>query len=127
MKLRLGSKWIFVALIFGALVAVIAYTSSERKREYRAKISALTSEVRDHHADIGDLRQLLNEPRFQGLTLRQESPTEWIVETPSEFGAKNWILYVELSDSRITTLRVRTLDSNNVRPEGAPPDKTVQQ
>jgi hypothetical protein len=126
MKLRLGSKWIFVALIFAALVAVIAYTSSERKREYRAKISALTSEVGDHHGDLGDLRQLLNEPRFQGLTLRQESPTEWIVETPTEFGAKNWILYVELSDSRITTLRVRTLDSNNVRPEGAPPDKTVQ-
>ncbi len=125
MNRALKWKWLFVAMILVTLVVALQYRNSETNRQYRAKISTLSTELTAYQSDMEDLRHLLAQPRFQGLTLRQDSATEWEVETPAEFGATNWVLYLEVSNSKIVALRMRTMDSSKRRPEGAPPDKSL--
>src|SRR5882724_13307541 len=105
MKKVLGFKWIFVALGVAIFLTAIVYTRSARRDEHHAKIVALMMEV-SKHPNNEEVRRLLRESRFQGLTLSEVS-NEWVVETPIEFGAKNWVLYMEVSDSRVVELRVR--------------------
>ena len=124
MKRATGFPWLFVALVLTIFLSAIIYTRSSRQGENRAKIVALMSEVSKHPTNQ-EVRRLLSESRFQGLTLSQES-NELVVETPIEFGAKNWALYMEVSDSRVVALRVRTADSVKEHPVGAPPDKSLQ-
>ena len=124
MKRALGFKWFLVALAVTIFLSAIIYTRGSRRDEYRAKIVAFMSEV-SKHPNNEEVRRLLSESRFQGLTL-SEASNEWVVETPVEFGAKNWVLYMEVTDSRVVALRVRTADSVKERPVGAPPDKSLQ-
>ena len=124
MKRATGFTWVFVALVLTIFLSAIIYTRSSRRGEDRAKIVALMSEVSKHPTNQ-EVRRLLSESRFQGLTLSQES-NELVVETPIEFGAKNWVLHMEVNDSRVISLRVRTADSVKEHPVGAPPDKSLQ-
>src|SRR5437660_11474652 len=107
MKRALNWKLLFVAMILVTLVIVFLYRNSETRRHYRAKITTLSIELAAHKSDMEDLRRLLAQPRFRGLTLRQGSPTEWEVETPAEFGATNWGLYIDVSNSKLLRLRIR--------------------
>ena len=113
-------------LLTASLVAVVAFSYGmyelRQRREYRSKITALASELNSPQRNSDDVRRLLRQPRFQGLNLRDESPSLWTVETPLEFGARNWVLFIELHDSKVVALRVRTIDSMNERPHDAPPD-----
>jgi hypothetical protein len=124
MKRATGFTWLFVAVVLTIFLSAIIYTRSSRQGENRGKIVALMSEVSKHPTNQ-EVRRLLSESRFQGLTLSQE-PNELVVETPIEFGAKNWVLYMEVNDSRVISLRVRTADSVKEHPVGAPPDKSLQ-
>jgi len=46
----------------------------------------------------------------------------WHVSTLLEFGASNWVLWLYFSDSRMTSMKVRLEDSENIKPHDAPPD-----
>jgi hypothetical protein len=116
------SKWFLVALMITAILGAIIYTSSAKQAEYRNEILALTAELSHHQRDAGEVRRLLSESRFHGLKLQEQSSEEWTVETPIQFGAKNWVLYIELRGSRVIALRIRTADNKNIRPKDAPPD-----
>lgn len=124
MKRALGLKLFFVALVVAISLSTIVYRRSARQDEYHTKVVALMSEISEHR-NQEEVRRLLSESRFQGLTLRQDSSKDWEVETPIEFGATNWVLYMEISDSRVVALRVRTADSAKDHPVGAPPDKNL--
>jgi hypothetical protein len=45
-----------------------------------------------------------------------------VAEAPSEFGARNWMLYLQFHDNRLSAVRIRTADSALEHPETAPPD-----
>jgi hypothetical protein len=124
MRRTLASKWFFLILIVTASLVAILYTRYAEQEKYRNKIIALTSELSERQTSKEEVRQLLSEPRFRGLTLAEDSPNEWGIETPMEFGATNWVLYLEMSDSRVIGLRLRTSDSQAIHPKGAPPDKS---
>ena len=44
------------------------------------------------------------------LRLYSGSPDTWSISMPHEVGAREWVLYVDFSNSKVTTLRVRTSD-----------------
>jgi hypothetical protein len=118
-------RWfILIIAILAASVAAIVHTRGTNQEEFHNKITALAAELSDGRSGRKELRSILNEPRFRGLILEDNFPNEWVVETPSEFGA-NWVLYMEVSDSKIVGLRVRTADSRNAHPRGAPADKNL--
>jgi hypothetical protein len=70
-----------------------------------------------------EVRQLLQNQRYKDLTLREWSPNDWVVDSPLEFGATNWIVHIILHDGRTTSIQLRTPDSDTRLPEGAPSDK----
>jgi len=111
-----------LAVLLTASLAVIVYARHANQEEFHNKITALTTELGTRQSGKEDLRRLMDEPRYQGLILRHDSANEWLVETPIEFGATNWVLYIKMIDSNVRELRVRTADSQNVHPKGAPGD-----
>jgi hypothetical protein len=117
------SWFILIIALLGASVAAIVHTRRANQELSHKKITALTAELSGGQSGRKELRGILSEPRFQGLVLEDNSPQEWVVETPSEFGATNWVLYLEVSDSKVVGLQVRTADSRNAHPRGAPADK----
>jgi len=110
--------------IVAASLAAIVCTRHAKQHEFRNKITALANELSTHQSNKEELRRLLTEPRFQDLVLREDSPNEWLVETPIEFGATNWVLYLDFNDSTIVEVRVRTADNENAHPREAPADKS---
>jgi hypothetical protein len=63
--------------------------------------------------------------RYPHLTFHGGKSTGWFVSTPLEFGAKNWVLLVDVVDGRVTTVRIRTEDGVHDHPAQAPTDKKV--
>jgi len=122
MKKLLKARSILLVMAVAVIGAVYLMHEIREQHEYRAKIVALAGELKGKESSSDELRPLLREPRFSGLILYDESASGWAVETPQEFGARNWILYVELSNSKVVGLRVRTIDNMNDHPREAPPD-----
>jgi hypothetical protein len=115
-------------LVFRTTLSVIAlfaglFALSCTRSANHEKITVLVTELSSNQYTKEDVRALVGQPRFDELALHQESPNEWSVEAPMQFGAKNWILYIEFRDSKITGLRVRTANSKNEHPTNAPEDK----
>ncbi len=78
--------------------------------------------------ELGNFRETL-EDRFENgdydtLQLTHLSAEESLVRTPLEWGARNWLMWVEFDDNRINAVRFRFQDSRYERPESAPQDKT---
>jgi hypothetical protein len=116
------TSWLGLIILVATSLAAIVYTRHVRQSEFRNKITTLTTELSAYQSNKEGLRHLMVEPRFQGLILHDNSPNEWVVETPIEFGATNWVLYVSFNNSTVSGLRVRSADSKNSHPKGAPAD-----
>lgn len=58
------------------------------------------------------------------LRLDAGGPQTWTVSMPYELAARNWVMYVEFSNGKVSALKVRT--SDGPRPHDAPADVTVK-
>ena len=55
--------------------------------------------------------------QFTELKLNSVNPRLWWVNTPFEFGSKNWTLYLEFdANAKLAAIRLRTPDGTNIRP-----------
>ena len=54
------------------------------------------------------------------LTLYAGSPQTWTVSMPTEFGARNWVLFIEFVEGKVSGLKVRV--SDGLPPNGGPAD-----
>jgi len=57
------------------------------------------------------------------LRLHENSPRDWFVRMPMEWGGSDWLLLVEFTDGKVSAIRVR--NSDGVQPAGAPQDKVT--
>lgn len=64
-----------------------------------------------------------NAGKFQHLKFDTRGSTLWSVDTPWEFGAKNWTLYLEFdgntklnANAKLAAIRLRTPDGLNIPP-----------
>jgi hypothetical protein len=115
----------FVAALLGAYYAWWIFASGDwfythpGNASNRAAILTIREELR-----IGDGYQkaLRTYWRFASKDLRLDSgsPQTWSVSMPSEFGAREWVLYLDFSDGKVSGIRVRT--SDGPRPSLAPED-----
>lgn len=91
-------------------------------KTYHSYIINIMSEL-----NIGDEREKIEKIMcsFENSQIRlvKEADKKWVIETPLEFGASNWILIIDFYDNKITSLRIRTEDSVLNKPHDAPPDK----
>jgi hypothetical protein len=61
----------------------------------------------------------------RSLTLKKLNPELWLVSTPFEYTANNWLLYLEFRRGQLVALRIRTSDGPHDHPRGAPADVTM--
>ena len=108
---------------YRCLFGVVLCVGCTKRNAYHEKVVTLAAELGTRQRSKEDVRALMHEPCFRGLTLHEDSSTEWSIEAPTEFGAKNWVLYTEFRDSRVAALRVRTVDSKNEHPNSVSADK----
>ena len=88
----------------------------------RREIIALRDQIRIGQSD-SDVRTLFDAADYQYLKLKEHSGNWWSVSTPLQFGAGNWVLYIEFSGPNVSRLKIRTEDSQFEKPPNAPPDK----
>ena len=54
------------------------------------------------------------------LILYAWSPQAWTVTMPHEFGARDWVLFIEFADGKVSAFKIRT--SDGLPPSSGPPD-----
>jgi hypothetical protein len=75
------------------------------------------------------VEELFKRGQYQKLSLSgsaKDKPPGFVVSTPPMWGAGNWIAYIDFERDVISTVKVRTLDSAEDRPDAAPPDRTFR-
>ena len=117
------------ALLAIAAFVVIAISSNHRKATVRRDISQLHNSfaLGDTRQEVlADLEVFRKSSDRQWMTVHSsstEAPETVSVETPLEFGARNWILHLLFANGKLVGIGVRTEDSDKSRPPRAPLDK----
>jgi hypothetical protein len=65
---------------------------------------------------------VLSSGRFTRLSVAKLEG-EWLVSTPTTFGARNWVMWIEFTSNTVASLRIRTHDSRSEQPLMAPADR----
>ena len=69
-----------------------------------------------------EIQSRLSAGDYDQLELVQGSARYWLVTTPLQLGATNWILRLKFADGSLAAYGVRTADTPGVRPDDAPAD-----
>lgn len=121
-------KDIGLTLFFGAVIIGIVWDpfigSFIHRSRNRTEVRTLYDAIRPGMAR-SDAERETKSGRYPHLTFYYDEDTGWVVVAPYEFGAKNWMLLIDVAAGRVTRLRVRTGDSINEHPADAPPDKPI--
>jgi hypothetical protein len=112
---------ITVCLLLACGLIVYGRHLKQMHAEARSQLLQVRQSLVDANTK-SDVDRLFVPLRYPLLGLHKISQTEWIVTTPSEFGASNWYLYLEFRGTTLSEMRVRLEDSERIRPELAPPD-----
>jgi hypothetical protein len=114
---RKGLATIALLSVVGVVAALEVRARAEAKRqllEFRTNVASAKYRV--------EVERRFHELNASKLTLVKWRAETWIVHTPSEFGATNWELYIDFRHEEPVSLRVRSADSVDHRPQEAPPD-----
>jgi len=117
---RLEKRITLIVAILAALAIPIYVTTSPRNNETN-RLALL--KIRDT-IEIGDPLQRVFDVYQQNkahLKLNTTNPNEVYIETPLVFGASNWTLRIEINNSKVAAVKVRTADGPS--PPNGPKDK----
>jgi hypothetical protein len=111
-------------LVAAATVAFVGYGLIDWYRNTKAEAQLLAFRELVLKTEQGeDVALVFSSKQFDLLTL-ERSAAGWLVSTPLAFGASNWVLHIEVHDSLITAVKVRSRDNYDQHPPQAPPDVT---
>jgi hypothetical protein len=120
-------------VIFAVIVALVVvyygwwifasgdvFHSSQQNASHRAAL------VRIHEAvSVGsshsDVLSAYWQSRTDSLRLIADTPSEWVITMPLEFGATDWKLVIDFQNDKVSAVRVRT--SDGPPPAAGPQDK----
>jgi hypothetical protein len=108
-----------IAWILKPPVAAI-WHSREAQRELVAFTSGL--ELGLSQADV---RGRLAAARPKLLTASEVDASLMLVQTPLTFGAGNWVAWLDFSQGRLASVRIRITDGERFKPDGSPSDVGV--
>jgi len=114
-----------VALILGYAKSIQATADAKANEQLLELHSALRLEMR-----IADVLAVWDSAKYPLLRL-DDSPKKpyeddevwWIFSTPPRWHARNWCLFVGFRNEKVSKILVRTLDSEDIKPENSPPDE----
>jgi hypothetical protein len=103
------------AIAFGIAIARVWWL-----RQAREQLLAFASSVRVGQSVESVVSRC---KRYSRLSCRVEPKGDVFADTPLEFGAGNWIVWLAVRNGTVSAIRFRTPDSTRTRPKGAPPDR----
>ena len=116
------TRILFLFVCCAAGLAALWYWRHASARMAEDEIIALSRQI-----ELGmpeqQVHKLAAEGAFRKLALQRISEDLLLVRTPLQWGAVNWVMWVDLHEGRVRGVRVRLQDDEQVRPVGAPPDK----
>jgi hypothetical protein len=65
------------------------------------------------------VRQSVQRRNYRYLKLRRWKRAHWALDTPLEWGAKNWVLHLDFNGNALVAKRVRIADHVTLKPRGA--------
>lgn len=54
-----------------------------------------------------------------------DEPNVWRIDTPLQFGGRNWYALLEFENNQVVAIKVRCPDENQIPPQGAPTDRSA--
>lgn len=116
----LGACIALVVLGIGCVVFLYAERATRSRREVLSMYNHLHGGM-----TMQDIYRVYREGSYRYLRLRNIDNATLLVQTPVEFAAANWVLWIELSSNKVSGIRIRYHDSRNVKPKRAPEDKPL--
>jgi hypothetical protein len=117
-----------LALVVGVVVFAgvhFYWEVSAHHPEARAELTHLVTQLRPRMSS-DDVRRLFDAGGYGRLELHVVDGNRWLVRTPHSFGAQNWVLWLDFRGGVLVAARVRTADSVNAKPPGAPTDLSLE-
>lgn len=117
-------------IAFGAVclisLAVFAFYYQKIGVRTREEMLSIYSQI-TLNDNLDDLRRLLSTNEVRHLKMKQVSSNEVVLfpRWVTRFG-NDWILFLNLENSRIASVQIRMLEGRNYRPDKAPPDKSAK-
>ena len=116
-----------------ATIAIILFSSWlavywQPGREARARV-----EIKDFNAkvelgqSIDDAHKAFERGGYSLLTWSERHKPFYVVKTPNEAGAYNWVTWLETADGKIVAIRTRQWDHPSKKPEESPEDRVVKE
>jgi hypothetical protein len=78
---------------------------------------------------LENVEEILQSGKYSQLRPQQYGPRGagvWTIGTPSEWGAKNWVLCLQFDEGALVAKRIRIQDTARIHPRGAPDDEVSQ-
>lgn len=72
----------------------------------------------------GEVLKIFDRNGMSALKLSKWKSDQWVIATPLQLMADNWILLLDFENNRVVQIRIRTDDSINEKPASSPPDRT---
>ena len=117
------------ALEYGLVIVIVVLVASFfrpitflNRNKYRSEIRGLYERLQPGMARA-QVQAAVKSGNDPNLRFNSDDAQTWLVSTPLEFGAQNWVLLIEFEGEHVSALRVRTADSSQNHPPEAPPDK----
>jgi hypothetical protein len=117
---------LFIGILFVSYN--LFFTPAKKKQESRRQILWIYNnlELGKTKTDVKNFCKVKTENNSL-LKLYNNNSDKWIVHSPSEFGATNWVLWLEFSSDLLVSVKIRLADSERFKPQDSPPDKTLEQ
>ena len=110
---------IVILLLAASMFRPIVFLNRET---YRTELRAVFHQIQPG-MPRAQVQAVIDAGGHPNLQFAQDDDHRWLLSTPLEFGAQNWVLLVEFKGQQVSAVRVRTEDSFDHHPAGAPADK----
>ncbi|MGL4464671.1 MAG: hypothetical protein ACRC1K_21165 [Planctomycetia bacterium] len=96
---------------------------SRQRQENRAAAAEIFDRIALGQSDE-DVRSLIVESaKSKPIELREHRANVWLIDTPLEFGANNWQVWLVFTDRKLTASGIRLLDGLTLKPVASADDK----
>jgi len=125
-KQKIFNGIVLAIILYIAIFEIFGFRTILLNRENKKALAIIMNELK-----IGDskeqVKNVFYEYKTKTLKLMDDRENSWLIEMPFEFGASDWILWIEFDENdKIVSLKMRTSDSKKLKPKGVPGDKILQ-
>ncbi len=71
----------------------------------------------------GEVESVFENAKCEDLQMDKPDESLWVVSTPTNLAASNWVLWLGFDGEKLRSMRIRVLDDGNTLPRNVPEDR----